>query len=238
MNIWDKAHILHRAWRYRLRTERPEILFLLNHLGRGQTTLDIGAHKGVYSYWMHRCVGPTGRVIAFEPQSELADYIEQMKAAFGMKELTVVQAGLSSCAGTKELLLPFDHPHGRATLEKGSEEGDSIDVSVVRLDDYLDEARARPVHFLKCDVEGHELEVFRGAPRMLREDRPILLFECQEFRHPEGQTRLVFEYLRQFGYRGYYFDERGTRALDDFRVAIHQNRGGCYFDNFAFLPAA
>ena len=80
-NFWLRTRLLHRAWRYRLRIERPEILFLLEHLAPGQTAVDVGAHKGAFTYWMDRLVGPTGHVLAFEPIPELAAYLGRVRHA-------------------------------------------------------------------------------------------------------------------------------------------------------------
>ena len=60
-----------RAWRYRLVIEKHEIKFMLNHLGPGNTAVDIGAHKGAYTYWMSKYVGEKGKVFSFEPQPRL-----------------------------------------------------------------------------------------------------------------------------------------------------------------------
>ena len=72
------AKFVFRAWRYRLRAERPEIRFLLNQLQLGHTAIDIGAHKGAYTYWMSQRVGSSGQVIAFEPQPELNQTISKL----------------------------------------------------------------------------------------------------------------------------------------------------------------
>ncbi len=237
MNLWEKTRVLYRAWRYRLRTERPEIRFMLKHLRAGQLALDIGSYKGVHAYWMHRKVVPGGRVIAFEPQRDLAAYVERVKSAFRLDRLTIVNAALSSTAGTKEMFRPVVNPWGEATLEKVPCEGETILVPTIVLDDHLDAAGARPVHFIKCDVEGHELEVFQGGERMLSEDHPILLFECQDYRHCEGQTRRVFQYLEKLGYDGYFFEDGKPTPVSRFRPEVHQvpDRKPP-LHNFAFLP--
>ncbi len=210
---------------------------MLKHLCAGQLVLDIGSHKGVYAYWMHKRVVPAGRVIAFEPQPDLAAYIERVKNAFRLNRLTVVNAALSSSVGTKELFQPVVNPRGEATLEKVPGEGKTLLVSTIVLDDYLDAAGARPVHFIKCDVEGHELDVFRGGERMLSEDRPKLLFECQDYRHCEGQTRRVFQFLERLGYEGYFFEGGKPSPVSQFRPDIHQTPGRMPpLHNFAFLP--
>lgn len=72
MGLRARLRLIYRAWRYRLRIDPGEIRYLLATLRPGRMALDIGAHKGAYSYWMSKAVGPWGEVIAFEPQPELA----------------------------------------------------------------------------------------------------------------------------------------------------------------------
>ena len=73
LKILNKDYLrwISRAWKYRLIVERQEILFMLEHLMPGQNAVDIGAHKGAYTYWISKYTGTNGNVFAFEPQSEL-----------------------------------------------------------------------------------------------------------------------------------------------------------------------
>ncbi len=244
MNLWEKGRFIHRAWRYRLRTEAGPIRFMFEHLRRGDTALDIGANKGAYSYWMSRLCGSTGRVFAFEPQPDLAKYLERAKTACGLSQLTVAGTGLSSTAGTGSLFKPDGNPLGGASLEAMDGEGTRIDVRTITLDEYLADAHladavARPVRFIKCDVEGHELEVFLGGKQILEEDRPAMVFECQNFRHETGQIGRVMPMFEELGYQIFFFDGRQARPYAEFDVALHQaNRGEGYRDNFCLLPPA
>ena len=63
-----KFRYLYRAYRYRYRVDRAELRFVRESLEPGQVAVDIGCHKGAYTYWMRRQVGPNGMVFAFEPQ--------------------------------------------------------------------------------------------------------------------------------------------------------------------------
>jgi len=239
-SVFEKAHVIHRGWRYRRRTEPGPMRFVLEHVKPGQVVLDIGANKGAYTYSMCRRVGPAGRVIAFEPQPKWADYIRSMGQAFGFRQLAVVPAGLSSSTGRRRLLLPAGNPVGGASFEESDFElADSMTVETRVLDEVLDECGARPVALIKCDVEGHEYEVFRGAMRTLREDRPVLVFECQDFRHPDGQIGRVFGMLEALGYEGSFFDDTNClRPIAEFDPAVHQaDYGGNYCDNFVFQHA-
>ena len=90
----DYLRWIFRAWRYRLRIEKPEITFLLNHLKLGQVVLDIGAHKGAYTYWMSNRVGESGRVIAFEPQPELNLYLSKIARHVPTKNIYVAATSI------------------------------------------------------------------------------------------------------------------------------------------------
>ena len=236
----DKVRALYRAWRYRCQVEKLEIAFLRQRLKRGQTVVDIGAHKGAFTYWMARLVGPQGHVYSFEPQPELASYLNRMKNAFNLQHVTIVDSALSSTPGTKRLFRPVKTPIPSATLVSTEQTcGESIAVSVDTLEHYFATNLCRPIHFIKCDVEGHELDVFRGGQKILREDRPLLLFECERRHHQDGEITHVFEYLESLGYEGYFFAKswRAARPLDELEHRNLENpRASDYVYNFSFLP--
>src|SRR6266496_3929317 len=73
------------------------MLFRLGLMGRGEfklfdsllrtgmTVLDIGANQGVFALYCADKVGPTGRVIAFEPDPEMFSALEGNVKASGKK---------------------------------------------------------------------------------------------------------------------------------------------------------
>ena len=77
-------------------SERFGVSFLLSLDLNGSTALDIGANRGIFSYWMHKKVGSNGKVIAFEPQRELVHGLYALKDAFSMQRLEIADIGLSS----------------------------------------------------------------------------------------------------------------------------------------------
>jgi FkbM family methyltransferase len=202
----ERWRFLYRAWRYRLRVEPAEVRFVLRHVQAGQNCLDIGGHKGALTYWLQRAVGSSGRVLSFEPQPELARYLQRAGHTFGWHHVTVVPLALSASTGQRSLYRPEGPPSPGATLEeRGAGAGRPLAVPVESLDCFLERHPLRPIHFIKCDVEGHELDVFRGAERLLTEDHPLLLFECEQRHHGDRPIRRVFQYLNALGYRGRYF---------------------------------
>jgi len=230
---------IYRAWRYRYRLERQEIRLLLQHLAAGDTAVDAGAHKGAYTYWMRHAVGPAGRVYAFEPQPLLAKRLRSLLSASGYGNVVVENMGLSSTAGTLMLNVPGDSTSPGASFETGRAEGQSYPVQVTTLDEYFAGRQDHRVRLLKCDAEGHELEVFRGARRLLADMQPCLLFECERRHRSSGRVDDVFGWLQELGYRGYFIDRSGARELQQFDPEVHQrdNSAPGYVNNFMFLPA-
>jgi FkbM family methyltransferase len=161
MNLIDRLHMLHRFWRYRLKDESDYINFILKQDLSGTTVIDAGANRGIYSYWFSKKVGETGRVIAFEPQPELGLFLKDLKKTFNLKRLIIENKGLSDECGTRKLFRP-EVGSGIAGFDErtGFEQ---IEVDVVCLDEYFKDQKNIEISFIKCDVEGHEYQVFMGA---------------------------------------------------------------------------
>jgi FkbM family methyltransferase len=232
-----RLRLLYRAYRYRWKNDPAEIAFLRAQVHPGMMAIDVGAHKGGYTYWLARGVGPTGRVYAFEPQPQLA---RNLQRCFDPARVTVENAGVSDHEGTKQLHIPIDgRPSPGASLEATSTApGHFLEVRVITLDHYLRDLpdRGQAVGFLKCDVEGHELHVFRGAEQMLRRDQPALLFECEQRHHGARPITEVFAYLESLGYTGRFPHEGRLAPLAEFDASKHQRAAEQpgYCNNFVF----
>jgi FkbM family methyltransferase len=207
MTIYERLHMFHRLMRYRWSAERAELRFLLGRRYNGGSVLDIGAHRGVYSYWMHRRFRDGTRIIAFEPQPELVEHLRKFKQAFRLERMHVAPVGLSSQKGTLRMHRPRDH-WGAATVDEfcyDDDQTDVFDVSVTTIDEYLGEhPELRPVRFIKCDVEHHEAEVLAGAERILQEDRPELLVEWTTPRRAYRER--LYRMLQRLGYAIFQFE--------------------------------
>ena len=90
------------------------------------------------------------------------------------------------------------------------------------LDEYFLKERNLKPHFLKIDVEGHELEVFKGATQLLKEAKPRILVECEQRHLQNINIEEVFQYLLDLGYKGYFISENELKPLVHFSVGKHQ----------------
>ena len=231
LGIYESLHMLHRAWRYRNRTERDEVRFMLAHDLRGKLVLDIGANAGIYSYWMSRAVGKHGRVIAFEPQPEMIDALKKLRHSFRFPQLEIAETGLSDQPGEATLRRQMSHLGGASIARDIPGADDSFTIPLTTLDAYIAEHADRPVSLIKCDVEGHEPAVFSGGMEILRRDMPTLLFELHE-NQVTGSD--LFERLGDIGYKVYYLhdgDKHPIEQLAEKRAQIDKP-----YLNYACVP--
>src|SRR5712672_3251719 len=101
----------YRAYRYRLRVDPAEIRFVRQSLRPGQVAVDIGCHKGAYTYWMRRRVGPSGVVYAFEPQPQQVAYLRDAFSEMHYDNVELVPMAVSDKSGQMLLYMPATSTH-------------------------------------------------------------------------------------------------------------------------------
>ncbi len=172
-----------------------ETLFRLTR--PGDLAVDAGANIGYMTGLMATRAGQGGRVIAFEPQPELAERLRGNVARVarrpGVAAVDVRQTGLSDTAGTARLIPPADAAanHGLASIGTGDA---GWEIVTERLDDVIG---GGSVGVLKVDVEGHEPAVLAGAAGLFggRAIRHVV------FEDHAGAGSAVQRTLTAFGYR-------------------------------------
>jgi FkbM family methyltransferase len=164
-----------RALKARFRDQKAEFEVIRQHLRPGDIACDVGANKGSFTYWLSRwCQG--GRVIAFEPQPELARALANVCQSIGLSNVNVIAKGVYSHSGNRDLFVPEGRQPG-ASFTQMAKEVESfriLNVPVASLDEYFDASDR--IALLKIDVEGAEFGVLKGAERILRQHAPLLVF--------------------------------------------------------------
>lgn len=224
----ERLHYRHRFWRYTHRTEPDTVHFIRNELRPGQTALDIGANKGIVTYFLARQAGPQGRVIAFEPQPEMAPQIRKMANTFKLENITIETLGLSDRCETMSLF------RGEAGSTANMVEGrnwqqEKLEVETVTLDSYVEKEKLR-VDFIKCDVDGYESQVLAGAAGVLREQKPKLLIEISEKNLVE-----ISSIIDSYGYGTGEFFHGGRRYPAAETTRVPYRHEGAKFRNFLFV---
>ncbi len=233
-----------RALKARFRDQTAEFEVIARHLRPGDTACDIGANKGSFIPWLSRWCG-TGRVVAFEPQPEFARRLAEVCRATGLDNVTVEAKAVFSHSGQQELFVPAGHSPGASLTHRAAEAESftTLSVPLVSLDDYFD--ANEKIALLKVDVEGAELGVFKGAERILRQQAPLLVFECENRHLAPGNVGDVFSYLAGLGYEGSFIRGDQVLPISQFDAAVHQRQDGEWFwkrkdycNNFVFRRAS
>ena len=136
--------------------------------------IDVGAFEGGMLRHLLR-FAPRGRHLAFEPIRERAETI-----AMRFPAATVHPVALGDTPGETIFHHVLAHP-ALSGLRRRSDLAADEAVSEVRVGvETLDRLvpADHPVSFVKIDVEGGELGVFRGGVETLRRTKPVVVFEC------------------------------------------------------------
>ena len=165
--------------------------------------VDSGANIGQMLIYLSEYV-PRGRVLAFEPFAEAADWLEECLAVHPHLPVELFRLGLAESSseaylqtiGAKEL-------HGSWNRLS---ETDGTPIRVVRLEEVLAKKGIQTVDLWKLDVEGSEINALRGAESLLQSHRIRALYVELGF----GQGQQIVDFLAARKYRCYLFDNEGN----------------------------
>ncbi len=219
-----------RAHRELRRGERE--LGLLPHLlDRGMNSVDVGANKGVYTYWMQRY---SRHVYAYEPNPKIFRILE----AGARGNVTTRPIALSNRTGRALLRVPktpkgYSNQGASLNFDAVGESYGEVDVETRRLDD----ESLTNIGFMKIDVEGHEFAVIEGARETIARDRPTLLVEIEQA-HNKAPIEDSLARMSDLGYSGFALIGGVLKSLAFFDPEAHHRaprRPQDYVFNFLFF---
>jgi FkbM family methyltransferase len=237
--ILPPAIVIHLMAMMNYRSGEPELKILKSLVDPTKNSVDIGANKGVYTYFLSRL---SAHVYAYEPNPELVKFLDRSVRS----NVTVREIALSNTDGQATLSIPvvnnflFDQ---LGSLEHNADpvNGKTYHVPLKRLDDL----GHTNVGFMKIDVEGHEAAVIDGALNLLKEQRPILLIEVEQKHHPDRDINEIFTKVLTLGYDGFFLLNGELQSLSNFskdnyqdikNYQGHASLGKTYICNFIFKP--
>jgi FkbM family methyltransferase len=139
----------------------------------GDVVWDVGAHIGFFSLLASRLVGPAGEVVAFEPVAQNRSRLKKNLSLNPVQNVSVRSEAVAAISGKAVL-----HPRGSSSMWSLIQDGrraNGLLAVCITLDDVARETGAPAL--IKVDVEDAELDVLRGARRLLRDHRPTILVE-------------------------------------------------------------
>ena len=235
-NFSDASNLKRRANRYLKKNTEREIRILNFLVDESKAAIDIGVYRGVYSYFLTKY---SNFVYAFEANPLLFSKLQSsFKNNYNIK---IENIAISSKKGYTSLRVPIrdieadydddqKYKLGIATIHSGNElENERYEtfdnIETVSLDQY---DFKHPIGFIKIDVEGHELEILKGAKNLIKTHKPIMIIEIEE-RHSGLPREEIISYIKNMGYEVYYVN-------DKFQVMPVINLDHLSNHNFLFKP--
>ena len=149
----------------------PEVTAVLRRtLQQGMTFIDLGANIGYFSMLAAHLVGPTGFVLAVEPNPDNVRLLEASRRSNGFEHVMCMQVA----AGRRLGLLMLNATHSNGTTSAIADDLETVlmakTVACAPLDLLFEGGRR--VNLIKIDVEGAEYNALLGAERLLARDHP------------------------------------------------------------------
>lgn len=158
--------------------------------------IDVGAHIGKYSIPVAKNPGVT--VVAIEPDLYNYDLLKKNAALNKLDNIFCINKGAFSSPGK----IPFyttDRGEGMHSLYPQPGSRQQVTIEADTLDNIIEQlALDKPVSLVKIDVEGAEMEVLKGAEKILQKYQPDLIVEV--WRNNTSSFEQVKAFLQRFGY--------------------------------------
>ncbi len=180
----------------------------------GDIVLDIGASLGWYTRYLSDLVGKQGQVISIEPVPYNFEILSYMKRKLRLENVKVIRCAISDSESIVKMHVPLNNSGEPDTYlahivdKTPSDSRSVIEIGTTTIDNLVPGGQER-IRFIKCDVEGHELSVLKGAENILARCKPVWMLEVwgdpdDKFERA-GQT---FNILESFDYNAFVFDGR------------------------------
>lgn len=179
--------------------------YLIKHLRCGSHFVDVGAHQGFYTLLAAELVGENGAVHAFEPTPSNFKVLQANTK--DSKFVIVNNLALSSQIGTSDFYISkLGSSEYNSINPEGFEIANKITVQTTTLDEYAKRNNIS-IDMIKIDVEGHELDVLRGATSLLSAQSPMVIIEYipRKWKSFEEAHRL----MNRIGYKSHIIGNDG-----------------------------
>ena len=220
---YPTQNLIHRFLAGGQLCDPPLVSALVDFLQPGDTFIDVGSHVGYYSLLARQVVGPTGRVVAFEPNPETFATLAANVMINGYGNFLAYNSAVGDRYGTLEFNINVED-EGMSSLVFKSPRSSQIKVHVTTLDAFAMMARVQNVRMLKIDVEGFEENVITGGNKLITGGGvESIVFEINNALPgvPPHRDQAIRKFLRTLGYSSYLIrpwlgDENWQKACGQF----------------------
>lgn len=201
-----------------LKNKHPELYFNQNFVKAGNTCIDIGANLGYYTIPLAQWVGPKGKVYAVEPvpvfqkvlqkniqSHQLSLITELVPFALGPNNNAIIEMGTPAVAGVMH--------HGYTKVLQPGEKQDlpivkTYQVAMKHPEELFKNLNA--LHYLKCDIEGFEINVMPLFYEIIERFLPVMQIEICDQNHRIELTNL----FGKLGYEAFFLKNNALIPIE------------------------
>lgn len=188
----------------------PELIHVLfRALKPGDLAVDAGANVGFFTIIMSKLVGPTGKVIAIEPDRRNVDVLRKNLDINDCFNVEIVERPLSD---TEEHGPFFENvENGQSSLHYKPAEARTRFQTTTTLDAVLATQRFVLPTLLKMDIEGSETDAVRGIGGV-NCDIPYIVSEInpEALQRADSSPEELVELMRERGYTSFQIHADGA----------------------------
>lgn len=207
--------------------EQNELDIQLRLIESGYTILDIGGNYGWYAMNVGKSK-PNSQILSFEPIPSTFEYLNENIKLNNLTNIKTFNFGFSDVDGSFDFFFdPTLSVNASLANVSGNSEIRRVSCIVKKLDDFIGTQNTN-VDFIKCDVEGAELLVFKGGIDLIKKDCPIIFTEIlrkwtAKFNYHPNE---IIEFFKELGYSCFVQDQRN---LVDFYMVDENTKETNYF---------
>ena len=212
-DIFTKLLLMGGTW------DKPVLEACIACLQPGDVFYDLGANVGYMSIETASLFKDAIRIYAFEPQPNLAHIVALSARLNHFQNLAIYDIMLGKQEGVSNLFIPSHSIHASSISRESNSR--SIACKVETLDNLVARGNIPPPNVIKIDVEGGELDVFRGMQNIIRGITPYIIFEADD-----NMDRFGYDREDLFNFILNLTDYQFLHIMDSEFSPIHQDESG------------
>lgn len=192
--------------------ERNMLVPILQTLKQGDVAYDIGANIGIYTIFLAKKVGNTGKIITFEPDSRNFDSLKKNININQLNNVFSQKVALGDKDGKGTLYINKRVGIGAISLIETESGCIREQAKIVKGDTFIKKMKFAIPTGIKIDVEGYEYLVLKGLKKTLSNDScRLVCCEIHSTLIPSGiKKEDVLDLLRTCGFNEINTYSRGS----------------------------
>jgi FkbM family methyltransferase len=218
MNIIDGQENVYIGFQNENMHTNGETEVIRHYVKKNDVVFDVGCNVGSYAQYIQECVDVELHI--FEPIREFFD-ISSLRLKNAKLNNIALGLGSDSNIHINKIITDDEDKKGMSSIcerevydDMGLEYSKEI-IEMMSLDDYCNSVGVDHIDFLKIDTEGYELNVLKGAPRMLNNIDKIQIEFGMCWKDNDCDVSEFVNIIEWNGFKCYRISKNGLIRVND-----------------------